>query len=264
MITGAMGRRRRQMRRDLRVDMLRAVEVEARIGDDVGIGRLQPGVGHHLEHLLRLAAAAVSRLQSHQLASLEQSGMTEDGRLQTTWQLEIPMRHAHDIVPLQVKLQREDPPPREQQEKSAEQTVKQPLWRLDLAFDLEPLGPLQVQAQLLHGSLSGQLWAERPYTASLIENNLDSLRAHRGEHAGGFATDDAACCVTLAQPGHHTRMLRAERIEISPYFLSILRNKIIIVDLIRVRVGPFASKNAAEQNTAKVKALGLSAIVSSK
>lgn len=157
-----------------------------------------------LEHLLRLAAAAVSRLQSHQLASLEQSGMTEDGRLQTTWQLEIPMRHAHDIVPLQVKLQREDPPPREQQEKPAEQSVKQPLWRLDLAFDLEPLGPLQVQAQLLHGSLSGQLWAERPYTASLIENNLDSLRAQL--HDCGLNVSGLDCHLGKPPQGPQTRL----------------------------------------------------------
>ena len=67
-----------------------------------------------LEHLLRLAAAAVSRLQSHQLSSLEQTGVTSDGRLMSTWQLEIPMRNLQDIVPLQIKFQREEAPEREQ------------------------------------------------------------------------------------------------------------------------------------------------------
>ena len=38
---------------------------------------------------------------------------------------------------------------------------KQKLWRVELAFDMEPLGPLQVQAQLTQGRLSSQLWAER-------------------------------------------------------------------------------------------------------
>ena len=42
---------------------------------------------------------------------------------------------------------------------------------------MEPLGPLQIQAQLIKGCLSSQLWAERPYTASLIESNLAALRA---------------------------------------------------------------------------------------
>src|SRR5207253_2936304 len=130
-----------------------------------------------LEHLLRLAAAAVSRLQSHQLSSLEQTGITANGNLQTTWQLEIPMRNQQDIVPLQVKFQREDEPTKEHNEKPAEREPKQRLWRVELAFDMEPLGPLQVQAQLVSGKLSSQLWAERPYTASLIESHLGSLRA---------------------------------------------------------------------------------------
>jgi hypothetical protein len=130
-----------------------------------------------LETLLRLAAGAISRLQSHQLSSLEQSGTTADGRLQTTWQLEIPMRTLQDIVPLQVKFQREEPAPdKDEPERKIERDAKKMLWRVELAFDMEPLGPLQVQAQLSQGKLSSQLWATRPYTASLIESHLGSLR----------------------------------------------------------------------------------------
>ena len=90
---------------------------------------------------------AISRLQSHQLSSLEQTGTTADGRLQTTWQLEIPMRTLQDIVPLQVKFQREEPAPdKDQPERKEKKDAKQMLWRVELAFDMEPLGPLQVQA----------------------------------------------------------------------------------------------------------------------
>jgi hypothetical protein len=136
------------------------------------------------EHLLRLASAAISRLQSHQLASLEQTGTNEQGRVQTTWQLEIPMRNLQDIVPLQVKVQREDLPPDDAQprrEPGRDEPPRDPLldklWRIELAFDLSPLGPLQVQAQLLRGNLSSELWAERPATALLIERQLGHLRA---------------------------------------------------------------------------------------
>ncbi|MEG2391441.1 MAG: flagellar hook-length control protein FliK, partial [Pseudomonas sp.] len=136
----------------------------------------QDGEGD-LEHLLRLAAAAISRLQSHQLSSLEQTGVTDDGRLLSTWQLEIPMRNLQDIVPLQVKFQREEPPPdKDQPERKDKKDPKQMLWRVELAFDMEPLGPLQVQAQLTQGKLSSQLWASRPFTASLIESHLGNLR----------------------------------------------------------------------------------------
>ncbi|MFJ2362794.1 flagellar hook-length control protein FliK [Pseudomonas sp. NPDC087697] len=157
-----------------------------------------------LEHLLRLAAAAVSRLQSHQLSSLEQTGMTEDGKLQTTWQLEIPMRNLQDIVPLQIKFQREDTPEKEQHEKLAERDPKQRLWRVELAFDMEPLGPLQIQAQLAQGKLSSQLWAERPYTASLIESNLGGLRAQL--LASGLNVGDLDCHLGTPPQGSKTRL----------------------------------------------------------
>lgn len=158
-----------------------------------------------LEHLLRLAAAAVSRLQSHQLSSLEQTGVTSDGRLMSTWQLEIPMRNLQDIVPLQVKFQREEAPEKEQpRERRDEREPKQPLWRVELAFDMEPLGPLQIQAQLIKGSLSSQLWAERPYTASLIESNLAALRQRLLD--SGLNVGDLDCHLGTPPQGPQTRL----------------------------------------------------------
>ncbi len=158
-----------------------------------------------LEHLLRLAAAAVSRLQSHQLSSLEQTGVTDDGRLLSTWQLEIPMRNVQDIVPLQVKFQREEAPEKEQpQEHRDEREPKQQLWRVDLAFDMEPLGPLQIQAQLIQGNLSSQLWAERPYTASLIESNLAGLRQRLLD--AGLKVGDLDCHHGSPPQGNQTRL----------------------------------------------------------
>ncbi|NBA93895.1 flagellar hook-length control protein FliK [Pseudomonas sp. R5(2019)] len=129
-----------------------------------------------LEHLLKLAAAAVSRLQTHQLSSLEKTGTTPDGNLLTTWQLEIPLRSQQDILPLQVKLQREETPEQQAHPERERRDAKELLWRVELAFDVHPLGPLQVQAQLVRGSLSSQLWAEHPATAQLIEGHLGYLR----------------------------------------------------------------------------------------
>ncbi len=123
-----------------------------------------------LEILLKLAAAAVSRLQTHQLSSLAQSQVGPDGNLLTTWQLELPMRNQQELVPLQVKIQRDE------SNKSDKPEKKETLWKVELAFDLEPLGPLQVQAQLAQGRLSSQLWAERSSTVSLIDGELDNLR----------------------------------------------------------------------------------------
>jgi hypothetical protein len=123
-----------------------------------------------LEMLLKLAAAAVSRLQTHQLSSLAQTQTSPDGTQVTTWQIEVPMHDQREIVPLQVKLQREEEPQHNRKEKP------ETLWKVELAFDVAPLGPLQVQAQLLQGSLSSQIWAERNGTARLISAELDHLR----------------------------------------------------------------------------------------
>ena len=155
-----------------------------------------------LENLLKLAAAAISRLQSHQLSSLEQSGRTADGNLLTTWQLEIPMRNAHDIVPLQIKFQREEPSEREPQDTAESREVKDQLWRVELAFDLTPLGPLHVQAQLLRGNLSGQLWAQRACTAELIASQLGVLRQRLND--AGLSVTDLDCHQGIPPQGGHT------------------------------------------------------------
>ncbi|MEE4622293.1 flagellar hook-length control protein FliK [Pseudomonas alliivorans] len=147
-----------------------------------------------LEILLKLAAAAVSRVQSHQLGGLDQTRTNADGTQVTTWQMEVPMRNAHDIVPLQVKVQREDTPDEEATHEKADsdvQETREKLWKVDLAFDLEPLGPMQVHAQLLRGTLSSQLWAERPDSAALIGQELGHLRERL--IACGLAVGELAC-----------------------------------------------------------------------
>ncbi|WP_296259218.1 MULTISPECIES: flagellar hook-length control protein FliK [unclassified Pseudomonas] len=159
-----------------------------------------------LETLLKLAAGAISRLQSHQLGGLEQTRTNADGTQVTTWQLEIPMRNAHDIVPLQVKLQREDAPEQEDTPQTPSPEVKEKekekLWRVELAFDLEPLGPLQVQAQLIGGSLSSQMWAQREGAAELISAELDNLRARLV--ACGLNVKDLACNRGIPAQGPRT------------------------------------------------------------
>lgn len=152
-----------------------------------------------LELLLKLAAAAVSRLQTHQLSSLAQSHTTPEGNLLTTWQLEVPMRHQHELVPIQMKIQSEEKP-HQSEHKDKGETV----WRVELAFDLDPLGPLQVQAQLAQGSLSGQLWAERARTAALISHELDHLRERLG--ASGLAVGELACRQGVPPQGRKTHV----------------------------------------------------------
>ncbi|MCO1622715.1 flagellar hook-length control protein FliK [Pseudomonas putida] len=157
-----------------------------------------------LQQLLRLAAAAISRLQSHTLSSLQQSGTLENGNLQTTWQTEVPIRHGQDFIPLQIKLQREETPQQRADRQHGAQEPRQALWRIELAFDLSPLGPLQVQAQLSQGRLSGQLWAEREQTARLIDTQLGALRERL--LAQGLEVGDLECHQGIPPQGPRTRM----------------------------------------------------------
>ncbi|MBA5708065.1 flagellar hook-length control protein FliK [Pseudomonas fulva] len=157
-----------------------------------------------LEQLLRLAAAAVSRLQSHAMSSLQQSGTLENGNLQTTWQTEVPIRHGQEFVPLQVKLQREETPQQQADREHQTPEALQPLWRIELAFDLAPLGPLQVQAQLTQGRLNGQLWAEREPTVRLIEQQLGALRERL--LARGLEVDELHCYPGAPAQGPRTRV----------------------------------------------------------
>ncbi|WP_122665644.1 flagellar hook-length control protein FliK [Pseudomonas viridiflava] len=160
-----------------------------------------------LEILLKFAAAAVSRVQSHQLASLEQTRTTAEGNQLTTWQMEIPMRNGQEVVPMQVKLQREDTPEKESskdKEDSEPKDAMEKLWKIDLAFDLAPLGALQVQAQLLRGKLSSQLWAERADSAALISKELGYLRDRL--IASGLEVGDLACSQGVPPQGPRTTL----------------------------------------------------------
>ncbi len=158
-----------------------------------------------LEGLLKLAAAAVARLQTHQLSSLAQSQLTPEGNLLTTWQMEIPMRNGQDLVPLQLKMQREDAQEEEKSGKGGKKGQQQePVWRIELAFDIPPLGPLQVQAQLARGSLTSQLWAERASTVNLIDNELGTLRDRLT--AAGLNVGELACQQGVPPQGPRTTL----------------------------------------------------------
>ncbi|WP_281687754.1 flagellar hook-length control protein FliK [Pseudomonas citronellolis] len=152
-----------------------------------------------LESLLKLAAAAVARLQTHQLSSLVQSEPLSGGGQLHTWQMEVPMRTEDSLVPLQVRIQHED-----RRESNDPEQPRESLWRIDLAFDLDPLGPLQVQATLAPLGLSSQFWAERESTAILMESELGYLRQRLQD--AGFTVRELCCNKGRAPQGARTAL----------------------------------------------------------
>ncbi|WP_286788723.1 MULTISPECIES: flagellar hook-length control protein FliK [unclassified Pseudomonas] len=156
--------------------------------------------GMELEELLKLATAALSRLQTHQLSGVEQTQHYSDGSMLLTWQGELPMRNGERITCLQYKLQEERP------SKSAGE-LRDSIWKLDLAFDLEPLGNMQVEAKLARGTLSSQFWAEQKETAALITHELEHFKERLLE--AGLLVGELQC--TLGKPVRGLRTHIEER-----------------------------------------------------
>ncbi|MEH6493089.1 flagellar hook-length control protein FliK [Halopseudomonas sp.] len=128
------------------------------------------GENNDLGSLLRLTAALLSRIQHHQFQSLGQTQSFADGSTQTTWQLEIPMRDGHQFNHVQLRIERDTPPP------NAKQGEPTPQWEVRLSFNLDELGSLQAIARLRKDKVSSEFWAEQAATLKLVNNELTELR----------------------------------------------------------------------------------------
>jgi hypothetical protein len=159
---------------------------------------LQEGI--ELEELLKLATAALSRLQTHQLSSVEQTHLYPDGSRLLTWQGELPMRNGDHLTSLQYKIQEERPPQSTGESRDS-------IWKVDLAFDLHPLGNMQVEAKLARGMFSSQFWAEQKETAALITHELEHFKERLLE--AGLTVGDLQC--TLGKPVRGLRTHIEER-----------------------------------------------------
>ncbi|MDC6652461.1 flagellar hook-length control protein FliK, partial [Leclercia adecarboxylata] len=70
--------------------------------------------------------------------------------------------------------------------------------------DVAPLGPLQVQAQLMRGTLSSQLWAERSATAELVSSELTHLRDRL--QTAGLSVGELTCRQGTPPQGPNTTL----------------------------------------------------------
>ena len=128
-----------------------------------------------LENLLRLAAAAISRLQSHQLSSLEQTGTTADGRLQTTWRLEIPCALCKTSCRCRSSFNARSPrQTSDQTERKDKKTLSKCSGASNWPSTWSRWAPCRFRRSCPRANCPAN--ASRPFTASLIESHLGSLR----------------------------------------------------------------------------------------
>lgn len=126
-----------------------------------------------LSVLLRQVAAAISRITVQQVQStaVQQGGGAEPG-VQNSWQVELPVRLADGamhVFQLQIDEEAQGGGAEGEQKK-----VRQ--WKVTLAFDLAPLGPMYAQIRLREQTVATRFWAEQPATLQAVRAELDTLK----------------------------------------------------------------------------------------
>jgi hypothetical protein len=115
-----------------------------------------------VQDLASQVEGALSRIQYNQLSSLP-----GDDPNRQAWQLDLPFRDGAHLQSFHLRIEEEKHARALEQEGST--------WRVDLAFDLAPLGPIRARIGLQGEVVSSVFWAEKPETVALIEKRLQVL-----------------------------------------------------------------------------------------
>jgi len=132
-----------------------------------------PNVGQ----LLRILAGMLNRITVNQLHTqvLNARGGTDAGAPTNTLLLELPWMTPQQQPKLaQLRIEQhpgKDDSNREPSRASASE------WRLILAMDLDPAGPLQFEVSLRQQTVSALVWAEKPATLRQVHQQLPLLRS---------------------------------------------------------------------------------------
>lgn len=120
-----------------------------------------------LLELLRHTEGGLARLQLTQLLS---SNVDDENR--RSWVMELPVRQDERIDLIQLRIEKE------KQANNNQQTTH---WSINLTFDLEGLGTIEVRVQLINDIISSTFWARREASTALIRENLHTLHTRLRE-----------------------------------------------------------------------------------
>jgi len=159
--------------------------------------------------LLKLLAGMLNRIQFNQLNSLYQShSNSSDTVAVQSWFFELPV-----VVPSQginvfnLRIDREH-------EKNSGETPdsekKQPVWKIALSFDLEALGSIYVQVNLLPPSISSTIWADQQKTLALINRETPYFRQRLTQ----IGLEVGEICCQKGQPKQNRAKLERSLVDI--------------------------------------------------
>ncbi len=112
----------------------------------------------------RLLQTALAQTETEQVSRLQQGD---------NWQLQIPLFYRDGETPREVRmwLSRD-----ERDEQTSERQEKAVRWRLRLHFDLQQLGPLDIDLELQLPALTATFWSQQTQTLGLLNRELQPLR----------------------------------------------------------------------------------------
>ncbi|GEM_PF-4036547 len=116
-----------------------------------------------IAELIRQVESTIARVQLSQLASSPQEGNTPP-----SWTFELPLRNGENIDVVQLRI--------EQETSQDDDDEKEARWRVTLTLDLPNIGTLYADITVFGEHATTTLWAEKPETAQLIDDNLMLLR----------------------------------------------------------------------------------------
>jgi hypothetical protein len=124
-----------------------------------------------IEALIRQTSSALAKIQLNQISSLNQpaSPSAETATAQQ-WLFEIPVNTGSQVETVSILI-------KEEEEKKAENdNEKEKRWFVNLSFDLEEFGKLQVELTLVGESASSTIWVEQGNTYENISPQLSNLQ----------------------------------------------------------------------------------------
>jgi len=128
-----------------------------------------------LDQLIRQVESSLARTQLHQLNTLQDQ---DSGKL--AWSMEIPVQQEDETHLVKLDIEKES----DKQEGEAAVTV-------NLAVNLESLGPVYARITLVGNNVSVVFWAEQEYTFTLANNSVHELQSNLEK--SGFQSPKINC-----------------------------------------------------------------------